>query len=158
MENESNNIYKAPESELEVSLEPEGGANNFKRFSAWGVFGLTVITIGIYPLYWLYTRSQILNKFHRNKVSNNLLQTFVILVIISFSLQILSGVYAENMTIVLLNGVFNILYIVAYLMVLFKLSNRLTEVTGNKMNTVATFFFTAIYLQYKINVAIDEGQ
>lgn len=158
MENQSSNIYKAPESELQVSQEVDGGVENFKRFTAWGVFGLSIITFGIYPLYWLYTRSNILNTFHHNKVSQNILLAFVITIILSYSIGIFSSVYEENAPLAIADGVLSLVYIVFYLIVLFSLHNRLKEVTGDNFNPVLTFFFSSIYMQYKINVAIDRSQ
>jgi magnesium-transporting ATPase (P-type) len=157
MENESRNLYKAPESELDVKQESEG-VGNFKRFSAWGVFGLSIITFGIYPLYWMYTRAKQLNTFHHNQISPNVLFAFLISIIVSFSFGFVGGIYEDNTLISSLDGLFTLVYFILYLTVLFSLHNRLKEITGDNLNPVITFFGSVIYFQYKINVAIDRNQ
>ncbi len=147
------NIYQSPSSDLDVS---EGGdIANFKRFSAWGVFGLSVITLGIYPAYWLYSRSKVLNSFHENGISFVLLNAFLLFVFLSFSIGILSGVIPENTILAAVNGIISIPYFVIYLVILFKFRGRIKDISGGQVGPVLTFFGSAIYLQYKINAFID---
>lgn len=147
-------VYQTPESDLSENLNL-GAMGNFNRFTAWGVFGLAFITLGIYPAYWLYSRSKIMNKFHDNKISSGLINFFVAMIFVSFPMSFMAEFYSDNLTLVGLNGVVSIVYMVAYLIVLYSLRNRLMEVTGLKVGPVLTFFGNAIYLQYKINEAID---
>ena len=147
------NIYQAPMSDLSVT--EGGGVSNFKRFSAWGVFGLSIITLGIYPAYWLYNRAKVLNSFHENRMSIVLLNSFIITVIASFSMGFISGAIPDNTVLAIANSVISIAYIVIYLVVLYKLRSRLRDVIGCEIGPVLTFFASAIYLQYKINESID---
>ncbi len=148
-------IYHPPEADLGNQTGTEGAAN-FKRFSAWGVFGLTIITFGLYPIYWLYTRAQVINGFHSTKISLPLLQAFLVFVIASLALEITAAVLSENEFIAIVNGVVSIVQVVLYLVVLFTVRNRLVEILGRDIGPVLTFFAASIYLQYKINETIDE--
>lgn len=152
MNSVNGNPYSAPESDVST-VELATGIDNFDRFSAWAVFGLSVITFGIYPIYWMYTRSQTLNSFHDKKISPLLLTTFLLLVITSF----ITGLFPQTEGVVLmLAGIVNLLYLVVYLVVLFGLRNRLNEIVMDEISPVITFFGSAIYLQYAINKCIDQ--
>jgi len=153
MTDSQKNIYQTPSSDLDNSIK--GGVSKFKRFSAWGVFGLSLITLGIYPLYWLYSRSKVLNSFHDNVISKVLLNIFILVAILSFSTSYLSSAMPTNTVFAIANGVLILPYLILYLTVLFKFRNRLREITGDVVGPVLTFFFSAIYLQYKINESID---
>ena len=153
MTDSQKNIYQTPSSDLDNSIK--GGVSKFKRFSAWGVFGLSLITLGIYPLYWLYSRSKVLNSFHDNVISKVLLNIFILVAILSFSTGYLSSSMPTNTVFAIADGVLILPYLILYLTVLFKFRNRLREITGDVVGPVLTFFFSAIYLQYKINESID---
>ena len=154
MESAGSNPYKAPESDV-LNRNLECKVSNFKRFSAWGVFGLGFITLGIYYVYWIYTRTQVINEFHTRKIATGPAIGLVIVVIISFLFGIYSG--ATEQTNALFEGVINIAYFVLYLVAVFAIRGCLIEIADRKISGVLTFFFSAIYLQYKINEAIDES-
>lgn len=156
MSDSESSIYKAPEASLETGTD-SSGVHNFERFSAWGVFGLSLITLGIYPAYWLYTRSKRVNSFHHNKISMGLLNTFIAAVIVSFIIGFLIEAVDLGDAFLMLSGLLQILYFILYLVVLFTFRSRLKEITGAKVNPVLTFFAAAIYLQYKINKCIDNS-
>lgn len=149
-------IYQTPEADL-GNQSATDGFKNFKRFTAWGVFGLTIITLGIYPVYWLYTRAQVINGFHSQKISVPLLQAFVASVIGSIVLEATTGILSENDAILIVSGLVSLAQLVLYLVVLFSVRNRLVEVLGRDIGPVLTFFAASIYLQYKINETIDEA-
>ena len=152
METANTNPYRAPESDV-GALELGVGITNFERFSAWGVFALSIITLGIYPIYWLYSRSNTLNSFHSNKISPVLLMAFVALVFASFVIGIINP---QEGVMLVLGGVVNLAYTIAYLMVLFSVRNRLNELVNDGISPIITFFGSAIYLQYSINKCIDQ--
>ena len=151
------NPYKPPEAELS-STDNNKSILQFKRFSAWAVFGLSFITLGIYPIYWLYTRAGVVNSIHENKISAALLVSMVLVTVVSFA----SSFLGESEVAVIASGVISIAYIVIYFLVLFKVRNRLVDIMNRssrsqyKLSPVLTFFFFSIYLQYKINQCIDE--
>ena len=151
------NPYEAPNSDLAVASDDQI-SGNFDRFSAWWVFLLTIVTLGIYPVYWVYTRAQTVNRIQDNQIA----PAWLYLMVIFFVLTIVIGFIApENVN--LANGL-NIAYFVTLLASLFKVKNRLqklmSESTGSNytLGPVLTFFFHSIYLQYKINEFIDNSK
>ena len=157
MDEMNDNPYKTPEAELS-STDNDKSILQFKRFSAWGVFGLSFITLGIYPIYWLYTRAQVVNSIHEKQISSALLMSMVLVTILSFA----SSFFSESDVAVIVGLVVAIAYMVIYILVLFKVRNRLVDIMNNscatvyKLSPVLTFFFFSIYLQYKLNQCIDE--
>ena len=152
--NKESSPYATPNSDLNTV----GGSDkisNFKRFSAWGVFGLSIITFGMYPIYWLYSRSKVLNSFSENGISTILLNIFIVVVVVSFSSGVLSGIMPGNPIISAVNGIAAIPYMILYFVVLYKLRNRMNDITTSKIGPILTFFGFVIYLQYKINEEID---
>lgn len=155
--NESNdNPYKTPDATL-VQTASDDSIQSFNRFSAWWVFGLTILTLGIYPYYWMYSRAKIINSMHQDKISPVLMFLFLIVVALSYA----SGFFGDSQAAVLVGLVITLVYLVLYLMVLFKIRNRLQDIMNrssnheHKLGPVLTFFFYAIYLQYKINECLD---
>lgn len=151
------NPYKTPAADL-ASTDNDKSILQFKRFSAWGVFGLSVITLGIYPIYWLYTRAQVVNSNHEKQISSALLMSMVLVTILSFA----SSFFGEGNIALIVGLVVAIAYMVIYILVLFKVRNRLVDIMNKsctsvyKLGPVLTFFFFSIYLQYKLNQCIDE--
>ena len=152
MDNSEVNPYQSPESEV---INPVGSdaVMNFNRFSAWFVFLLSIVTFGIYPIYWLYTRAVKLNSFHERKISHGLLVAFVVSCVLSFASAFFDAL-SEEMLVV--GMIINFVYFGLYLTVLFTFHGRLASVINKDLNGILTFFFTSIYLQYKINETIDE--
>lgn len=151
------NPYRSPSADLDHT-KYSGTILQFKRFTAWRVFGLYFITLGIYPIYWLYTRANVANSIHENKISSAWLMTFLSSSILSYA----ANFFGES-DIALFSGlIISLVNFVSYLAVLFKLKNRLQDIMNYdasemyKINPVLTFFFSAIYLQYKINKCIDD--
>lgn len=157
MTEETTNIYKAPESDLSVNSSSDG-VQNFSRFTAWGVFGLSIITFGIYPIYWLYSRAQVLNGFHERKIANGLLISLLAVVIGSFLIGFVQEAIEEFGIVDYLAIIINLLYMILYLVVLFGFRNRLSTILDTNLNAFYTLFGNVIYLQYKINQAIDNQQ
>jgi len=151
---ENGNVYKSPEADLTEKKSNSGVLGNFKRFTTWGVFGLTLITYGIYPIYWLYTRSKVLNESIENKMSNGLLASFIVICVGSLLFGLVA-LFVTNDIVAIVNGVLSIGYLILYLMVLFKFRSRFSAATSVKLSGIITFLLSVIYLQYKINQAID---
>jgi hypothetical protein len=151
--------YKTPESHLAQSISNKN-VQNLGRFTAWGVFGLTVITLGIYPIYWMYSRAKIINSIHEEKISSAVLILFVVVEILWYS----SVFFSVSGAVIQVGGVIAVVNSVLYLIVLFTIRNRLRDIVNRsgtkqyKVGIVLTFFFSVIYLQYKINKCIDELQ
>lgn len=152
------NPYKAPSAEL-ASGQTSDDIQAFGRFTAWGVFGLSIITFGLYPIYWLCSRAGIANSLHEQEIH----RAWLALLVVSTGLSFASGFFGESEVAVMAALAITLAYMVSYLVVLFSLRNRLQDVmnrgSGNSysLNPILTFFLSAIYLQYKINQCIDEG-
>ncbi|WP_078085607.1 DUF4234 domain-containing protein [Microbulbifer mangrovi] len=152
-----NNPYSAPTSDLSEATE-DLISGNFQRFSAWWVFLLSIVTLGIYPVYWVFTRAQTANRIHEKQITAAWLVAMVALYALTFAAEF---IFPEMEGLYLL---VNVGYLVAYLTCLFKVKNRLQDLmsksTGSTytLGPVLTFFFNAIYLQYKINEFIDLNQ
>ncbi|WP_308367534.1 MULTISPECIES: DUF4234 domain-containing protein [unclassified Microbulbifer] len=151
------NPYSAPTSELTAATD-DLISGDFQRFSAWWVFILSIVTLGIYPVYWICTRAQVVNRIHDNPIA----PAWFYLMAIFCALTFLAGFIIPEM------GIFYLMvyigYIVTYLASLFKVKNRLQDLmsqsTGSayRLGPVMTFLFNSIYLQYKINEFIDQSQ
>jgi hypothetical protein len=84
--------------------------------------------------------------------------SMVLVTILSFA----SSFFGEGNIAVIVGLVVAIAYMVIYILVLFKVRNRLVDIMNKsctsvyKLGPVLTFFFFSIYLQYKLNQCIDE--
>ncbi|RZD23386.1 DUF4234 domain-containing protein [Pseudoalteromonas sp. MEBiC 03485] len=155
MSEESANIYATPEAEL---TQQNNGGNkpilNFDRFSAWGVFFLSLITLGIYSIYWLVSRTNKANMLAKHKVNQNLVYGYIVLYVINFAL-------AFTAIPEVISSIFSIITFIVGLVFIFSLRTSLQELINEGSNEpvhlsgILTFFFYAIYFQYKINEAID---
>lgn len=151
--------YQTPKAEL-IETNQSDQAFPFERFTAWGVFGLGIITLGIYPIYWLYSRSNTANEFATNQIEKNWLVALIVILALSF----VSGLLGDSGAALLVGLAIQIAYIVAYVVVAFKLKSSLSEIMSGgssetyQLSGLLTFFFSAIYFQYKINEYIDNSK
>ena len=164
---DTTNPYAAPSSNLEPELTAGrlSFINAFKRFTAWGVFGLTLITAGIYIYYWMFTRGKNINTelSDENKISplltNSVIATGLIYTVFSYLPSFVDSSALQVVTLVMM--LFMIIYMVVYLTWIFKFRNRLNMLTNAKkgdqlwLGGIMTFFFNVIYFQYKINQIHD---
>ncbi|MCU7808823.1 MAG: DUF4234 domain-containing protein, partial [Candidatus Thiodiazotropha sp. (ex Semelilucina semeliformis)] len=135
--------------------------DNFPRFSAWWVFLLTVVTFGIYSVYWLYTRSRIINEVHHRIIPEFLIWGTIISYTVNTALSFIPDEMITRLIgITLLFS--TIAYLIFFLWWLFGIRNRLQEMAKENdfpefsLGPVMTFFFQSIYLQYKINEQLDK--
>ena len=153
-------LYKTPDSDLEVNSS-NGDLRAFKRFSAWGVFFLGMITMGIYPMYWLYSRTKILNTLTDDGIAgivvNISLTAYVINMVTAYGPYLFP--VGEWMTIV--NLIATLVLLVFMLVWVFSFKSAIVQIarangaSDFKASGVLTFFGQSIYLQYKINQYID---
>jgi magnesium-transporting ATPase (P-type) len=158
MSDNTANVYEAPEANL---TENNDGSNkpilNFDRFSAWGVFFLSIITLGIYSVYWLVNRTNKANSLAKNQIAQGLVYGYVALYVVNLVLSI-AGILPE------LGFIVSLASFVVAIILIFSLRTSLTELINEgsaepvKLNGILTFFFNVIYFQYKINEAIDRQQ
>ena len=160
------NPYVPPESDLSGNAdEGKAALNEFERFSAWGVFFLSVITLGIYQIYWIFTRTRTLNEISERKISATFVNTTVSLYVVHIVMSAVDTYLgSSNEALTIASGLSSVLVAVLAIVWVFGFRNRLHEVMGVAkgdalwFGPVLTFFFQEIYLQYKINQVIDEQQ
>lgn len=159
MNDTANSPYASPSADLIEKNKNNKNILEFKRFSAWGVFGLSVITIGIYPVYWLWTRAETINTLHDRKIT----KAWLIALVATTILSTILGFMGDNTVILSASLILSLAYLVTYIVVLFKARNNLQDIMNAgggetyKLNPVLTFFANVIYLQYKTNECIDHN-
>lgn len=151
---DEDNIYAPPDAELDSGAASDG-VLAFKRISAFMVFLLTFITAGIYGAYWLATRSKVLNTIQERPISGIVINGFLVSYIVSIVFSILLELQPDNVSYLSLNALLTLAYVVFYVILAFTFRSRLRDVTRDMPNGILVFFFSAIYLQYKINVAVE---
>ncbi len=156
---ETQNAFEAPKADLSTPAT-SNPILEMKRFTAWGVFGLSMITLGLYYLYWLFTRTKQINLLSKvAKVNVVALYVYIAATLISNVGQF--ALNQEALVGSIFTFVISIASLVAYIMTVFSARKALQEVINEgsqeavKLGGILTFFFSAIYFQYKINEAID---
>jgi len=166
-----NNPYSAPDADLAVENTESGvdAVKQFKRFTAWAVFGLGLITFGIYSYYWLYTRTTLLNNLSepKNRIASWLPKATIAVVALTFLLNFLPQSLLTDQSSAMAFGLFFLVVFVAYfvlfIMWIFGFRKRLNLLSGSNkgdlfwLGGIMTFFFNVIYFQYKINQMHDKG-
>jgi hypothetical protein len=155
------NPYAPPKANLDAWVTP-ATVQAFPRFSAWWVLVLGVVTAGIYPFYWLYTRTEILNRMLPSKaIPMGLVVSALMLFVANVAASLVSLVYPDDLGVGALSSVINAVSTIVTLVWVFKFRNRLNErfvsQRGDRywISGVLTFLFAVLYLQYKLNQLID---
>jgi len=158
------NPYSAPEADLKSSSQANV-LNIFTRFSTWAVVGLSIITMGIYAVYWLYSRSKAINSVIDNKIPSALITTSLVLyvlgMIINYGPFLLGSAVVDILPAMMIaSPIIGLASFVAMIIWVFKFRNRLNEMTQSEgkptwAGPILTFFFQVLYLNYKINQHID---
>jgi len=156
-------IYDAPESE--VTFRHYGEINLFQRFSTWYTIILIILTLGLYVLYWMHTRTKVLNKIVRDQISSVFTCITAFLFVASYVVGMVEIVFDEFSMFQDMKQYFTylptleIISNIIFLVWVFKFRNRLQETFSSAdidIGIIPTFFFQIIYLQYKINRLIDQ--
>lgn len=155
----TDNAFAAPEANL-TNTSLEKPVLEFKRFSAWWVFLLGLITQNLYQLYWMYDRGNKANALSTH-VKSKMIYLFIAIPLVSIG-TILSFIIEDiNTTAVLAYNLLIVVGAIFWIMYAFSLRRVLEEIISEGqeeptyLNGFMTFFFNAIYFQYKINEAID---
>ncbi len=156
------NVYSAPQSDVTAVVDQTNEIEIFPRMSAWKVFFLAIPTVGFYSAYWLYSRSKLMNTLPNRSMSMTPVIIMLVLAGLSVPFSILSNVYKEVAIIGIISGVLSLVHLVFYLMTAFPLRRQLRSTlessgaSDSNLNGVMILFFSAIYMQFKINKCIDE--
>lgn len=154
------NPYSAPEADLVKPLITND-LSVFTRFSTWAVVGLSIITLSIYTIYWLYTRTEKLNSITEDKISKGYMlaatAVYILSMILTYApLAVASG--SEFM--ILAQPLTSLASAIMILVWVFKFRNRLNRLTQSEgkptwCGPILTFFLQSWYLNYKINQNLD---
>jgi Domain of unknown function (DUF4234) len=155
------NPYAPPKANVDVSSYVTT-VEAFPRFSTWWVLLLTLTTFGIYPIYWLYTRTRILNRIlPSGAIPIGLAFAAAGLLVASIAAELLQGIYPDDLGVSAISRIIGLICNVVILVWVFMLRNRLNEHFASKQGDrywiggVLTFFLHVLYLQYKLNRLID---
>lgn len=181
MTDTSESPYAVPQADLEVQRDP-GDLSTLPRFSTWLVLLLSIVTLGFYCLWWIFDRTRKFNSISEDKVSMRLVISYIVIVLMSVVAFLSISKYAPTTTIsgfqadadiknsvnsllilssvVMLFWLFNTISFILLEIWAFKFRNRLNSLThshGQKTwaGGVMTFFFTVLYMSYKINQHLD---
>ena len=119
----------------------------------------TVITLTIYPLFWVFSRKKILNQLTESKITESLPTIMIIAYILGSFLQGYGRSQGQE-GVAAIGGLSNIIYFVLWIVISFQMKNVLKEFSDkNEMkisyNGFFTFLFTFTYINYKLNENID---
>lgn len=159
----SENPYSAPEADLETPVAAHD-LSVFPRFTTWAVFGLSIITLGLYSLYWIYDRSKKLNSITEDKISHGFMTATLVVYLASYVLSfapLIMGFGSEMLAI--LEPLLSLASFVMMIVWVFMFRNRLNTITQSEgkptwCGPILTFFFQVLYLNYKINQHLDLQQ
>lgn len=156
------NPYQPPQSDVSLPDTRENSIEIFGQFSTWAVFGLSIITLGIYNIYWLYTRTRLLNKLkYVDPVSENFMKITTAIYVLSMPLGFIDGFLAQYPYILLLTKLVSATGTIMALVWVFMFRNQLnsflyqSDKPTSKLGPVMTFLFQIIYLSYKVNENIE---
>ncbi len=155
-----------PENNQKPNSLPENehaGIAEFPRLNVMLFVMLTLITFGIYMVYWMYNRTMIVN---RQVGSEGIPMAFISLAVTAFVVCIGFDIALRQeptrMDLMLVYLVFALICNILFLVWIFKIRNRLhlmMQISKDHpywCKTIWTFLFLAFYIQYKINQTLDD--
>lgn len=145
------------------SLDDKPGSpmQSLPRISTWRVVAFSILSLGIYNTYWLFTRTQLINRLHDEKIPMSVPHTVIGLLLVNFIFSIMSGANPDNTDYHELASLSGLFFSLGNVFWVFMLRHRIHRMTlaGEKslfwLNGIFTFLFQVAYLQYKINEYID---
>ena len=160
---------QSPEPDHSQQDSPKPAANNqghalqaLPRVSVWAALGLGIISLGLYYTYWLFTRTQIINRVAEKPIPVILVHSVLGLLMLNLILSFVSGYNPDNEQYQLLASITGLIYSLLNLFWVFSMRQRLHQMTqaGERslfwINGIWTFLFQALYLQFKINEYNDQ--
>lgn len=136
-----------------------------KKRSPLAVFLLSIITLGIYDIYWLVSTKKVLNQKTSHKIPSVwLLFSPLILIIISYVLLVIgtvnsisnysttkthNGLYAIGLILLIVGAISGLVISIVWF---FKYSKAVNEYTSGKMSTAVSFL--VLFIIHLIGVAL----
>jgi hypothetical protein len=146
-------------------VRSEDSIQVFEKFSTWYVFGLSFITLGLYPVYWMISRSRRLNRLkHIEPVSETYMQITAVAWVLSYAVDIGEFYLMENLNYMLFSKVYSVVTAIMFLVWEFMFRNRLntflerSSEKTSRLGPLLTFFLGVIYLSYKVNQNLELAQ
>ena len=156
------NPYEAPSADLSTADEQSDRLDIFKRFSTWYVFGLSIVTMNLYILYWFYSRTKTLNRLRGvTPISDNFMSVVIVFNIVTVPLSFADLVFGHSQNLLLVANICSFIAAVLLLIWAFKFRHRLNafleqyQLPHSKAGPVFTFLFQALHLSYKINENLE---
>lgn len=161
------NPYAPPQAALERTNLKQDALTGFTKISVWWVILISLLTLGLYPMYWLYTRTELVNtKMTYNPISMQFV--FIVLAVYVSALLAnigfaLAGISEEPNILLILNilGWLNWILILVWEFTLrSRFNNLFTSEFDHQFHFAAawTFLFSIFYFQYKINRIFDAAE
>ncbi len=148
----------------EAEASPFAALNNFRVQSVWLILFLTLITLGIYAIFWLRRQNQTLN-IVRPDLKVVMLYGNIVLAVafVSAGLDVASMIDSAPGLETATNGLDRIFGIMALLLTFqvrngFNLLLRAQKGDGRWFSGLWTWLFGTAYLQYKLNKSIQSQQ
>ncbi|WP_286847733.1 MULTISPECIES: DUF4234 domain-containing protein [Aminobacterium] len=142
-----------------IAIKLPGERIAFKRISVGLVLFLSIITLGVYPAFWVFLRR---NSFNQLKVSEKIQDWLALLPLILWGVSFVLGANEGEG-----EQILALLSFVTWVFLSFKMRKMLREYVAGfadeeALKSVArsgimTFFFLIFYIQYHINRLIDIG-
>ena len=116
----------------------------------------SVITLGIYIFYWVFSRNNSLNLISETKLNN----AVVIIYFISAIGSYLGGFISQDSYLIDFSNLLGFVSFISGIVISFKMKDILKEFSDNNemnisYNRFLTFFLNIMYINYKINENID---
>ena len=156
------NPYQQPLADLEGEKRGVDAFKAFERFSTWWVFLLGIVTLSFYLPFWMYTRTQVLNRLPGVEPIGDEFVVITVVLYILAEINGLSGLFRPDKGVLdLTSQVVSMASNILFLVWVFKFKNRLNDfleknVSGYMpLTSMATFFMQVIYLSFKLNQHLD---
>ena len=145
-----------------ASFQPKmrNAVNSLHKMHLCKLVFLSAITLGIYYTYWFLRQKDALNSLDSTeKISAGTIITCLVLSILSLSLGLFSAFMegfagastGEPNVIRIIGDVIGLTYTIILIVQCFKIRRIFIDHFQEKFSGLATLFFGALYLQYKIN-------
>ena len=135
--------------------------HNLKRNPTILFIIFSIITIGIYQIFWVFSRTDSLNNISKSKLNDALPFLYLLGYIFLIGIGFYEGFTGNSVSIFSsISPLIQLLVLVLMWVIAFKMKNLLKEFSDNneiyiRYNGFLTFLLTFTYINYKINENID---
>ncbi len=154
--------YQPPAADLTKRGNRNNSLSGFQKFSTWYVFGLSIITLGLYLAYWLYTRTRTLNNLQAiEPIGDAFITTTLSAYLLYYPIGIGEIFMEQYQGYLVFSNILSLTGSILMLVWVFKFRHRLNTFLSNnyeelsQLGPVLTFFFQVFYLSFKLNQSIE---